>query len=867
MIISEKSIFTSILEFLKHHEMYESLRCLEIETGLSVDESLTEDIEFIRHVILEGDWQGAEAFFAVFADDACAVALKQAVDEALLVLRRQKFLELLDRTPGASTKVLKNALDSLRELDTCSAEVVNELKFCLSHMDPRVHFPKWTVQGGRYKCFLYILYHTDIGRLLSGPDNIRPTPVTPTLVKIFECAAIYEADKRGESAGVFPGPLMSSPLEARYVEPQLRPSRASPQVYFKAFRPSLSPKKRRRAHVVDAFEENARREREVLSQTMPVAFDIPNFSVDTHQTRPLRETPFSVGGMTLAKMKAKKLARKFRANDEENAAGLSNRRETFRDAGRSISTNTERLTKEDKTTSRWQNAIAAVRMANHMHNHKLHSHEQPEIPPATTTSNVKNPPNAKPQHKQSDAEAQDTRRGIDTEEAMFANVTGDEAFAPDASDAADGDLSSIKPTKAIESPTYEESPREKTALNNIDIPTSYEDLRHPDKRAWVLNLHPCCSIYESALPVRAASFTPNGEHCFVGSNTRAIQLTELSKLHMEEQSSLYVKMAPALSPQELKAVPLTFRQKLYLHLGYPNSIAPDLPIATPKCKESNVHNGSVYCAAWKENTLAEDFSILATGSNDKTIKIWRTALHLNDIESSKGKSPGFKELQTLTGVGGTIRDVHFLREDNNRLISTGGKRGDIVLWSLETGKPKQLLHGHKGNVFGLAESRTHRYIASCGQDRLLKVWDVRQRSCAATMKSSAPLHTVHCASKDSFLLATGSGDGVCELWDSRKGKQLFSARIHEDDIRSVRFSPDSEWLLTASFDGRCAILDLNKFTQNVVATFAGHSDRVLQAEWHPNNPMILTSSADGTAKLWSMLGKKFNAEESLGRNM
>jgi coatomer protein complex subunit alpha (xenin) len=37
-----------------------------------------------------------------------------------------------------------------------------------------------------------------------------------------------------------------------------------------------------------------------------------------------------------------------------------------------------------------------------------------------------------------------------------------------------------------------------------------------------------------------------------------------------------------------------------------------------------------------------------------------------------------------------------------------------------------------------------------------------------------------------------------------------------------------------------------------VATLSGHSNTVLSAAFHPTEPLIVTGSDDGTAKLWRM---------------
>ena len=64
------------------------------------------------------------------------------------------------------------------------------------------------------------------------------------------------------------------------------------------------------------------------------------------------------------------------------------------------------------------------------------------------------------------------------------------------------------------------------------------------------------------------------------------------------------------------------------------------------------------------------------------------------------------------------------------------------------------------------------------------------------------------------LLATGHEaspeGGACTLYDIRGGRIVQSFRPHSADIRSVKFSPNAYYLLTAGYDNRYVHLALPK---------------------------------------------------------
>ena len=62
----------------------------------------------------------------------------------------------------------------------------------------------------------------------------------------------------------------------------------------------------------------------------------------------------------------------------------------------------------------------------------------------------------------------------------------------------------------------------------------------------------------------------------------------------------------------------------------------------------------------------------------------------------------------------------------------------------------------------------------------------------------------------------------------------------------------------ASFDGTVSVLRETPGGRggeahlDAVAVFRDHTDRVLQARWHPKSPAFATASADKTVLFWSV---------------
>lgn len=245
------------------------------------------------------------------------------------------------------------------------------------------------------------------------------------------------------------------------------------------------------------------------------------------------------------------------------------------------------------------------------------------------------------------------------------------------------------------------------------------------------------------------------------------------------------------------------------------------------------HSGDVNVVAY-----SLDGKTLASGSTDKTIKLW-------DTQTGVLK-------KTLTGIGYKVRVLAF----SNTILASGSQSYPIKLWDAQTGVLQKTLNGilhpneTKGTVLALAFSPDGMTLASGSCDGnnngKIRLWDAQ----TGALKKAFDAHKV-CVmaaafSPDGTVLATG-GDNV-KLWDPQTGALEQTFTVQHEGIAEVAFSPDGKTLAGAGCDKTIKLWDIQSGT--LKQSLTGHNDCVMSVKFSPDGTMLVSGGKDKTIKLW-----------------
>ncbi|CAH1790210.1 unnamed protein product [Owenia fusiformis] len=146
----------------------------------------------------------------------------------------------------------------------------------------------------------------------------------------------------------------------------------------------------------------------------------------------------------------------------------------------------------------------------------------------------------------------------------------------------------------------------------------------------------------------------------------------------------------------------------------------------------------------------------------------------------------------------------------NHEAVTGTKIGELVVWSLKTGKPLRQLspcgpgtlmrgstaisEAHTREVKAVCASVDGRYLASASSDGTIKVWDLRREKQINTLVGHQDEVWCTTISADNEIIVSGSQDGSIRLWRLKTGKEIcnYHAAV---DVFSVKISNDNKTIV------------------------------------------------------------------------
>jgi len=206
------------------------------------------------------------------------------------------------------------------------------------------------------------------------------------------------------------------------------------------------------------------------------------------------------------------------------------------------------------------------------------------------------------------------------------------------------------------------------------------------------------------------------------------------------------------------------------------------------------HYASVEAVAW-----SHDGKLIATGSNDKTIILWR---------STDGR-----QIRTLTGSSSGVSIIEFNRQDTSLLsISRDGK---IYIWNIKTGDIKKIFSIPDTGYVCASFSPDGNKIVTGNEKSGVSILDALSGNVIRRLKAKpedlviqnnyeyVDVKSVQYSSDGKYVVA-GAGDQTAIIWNAETGKEIAKLKHANSScsgcMTKAFFTPDNRFVVSAYSD-------------------------------------------------------------------
>ncbi len=239
-------------------------------------------------------------------------------------------------------------------------------------------------------------------------------------------------------------------------------------------------------------------------------------------------------------------------------------------------------------------------------------------------------------------------------------------------------------------------------------------------------------------------------------------------------------------------------------------------------------------------SFTPDGTNLVSGSFDKTIKLWQVATG--------------QLVRTFTD---SLKGVFALAvSPDGKLLASGSWDETIALWDLASGACIQNLTQHQSSVRSLAISPDSKTLVSGSFDRTIVLWQLPAGTVQTTIVDLEPIAAISLSANGKFFVSTGD-DGTIKLWSLATGEAIVESRANQHCIGSLAIDPDGQTLAAGTVNGYVVLWQLNNIDDRglpahieLVQTIKAHAGQINACVFSPDGQYLITGSVDGKAKVW-----------------
>ena len=213
-------------------------------------------------------------------------------------------------------------------------------------------------------------------------------------------------------------------------------------------------------------------------------------------------------------------------------------------------------------------------------------------------------------------------------------------------------------------------------------------------------------------------------------------------------------------------------------------------------------------------------------------------------------------------------------DENNNYFAFASNDNILKMYDLEKNKIN-LYEGHTDFIMSITIKNN--LILTSSKDNTIIIWKIfytenneyENIKCIGILKGHS--ESVNCTdinikkNNKENLIISGCKDGSVKLWNFNNdvsindvleiNESLASKSIHDDEINSIKFSPNGKIFASASYDKTIKLFELNKSNNNfnLIHSLSGHKKGVTDISFSPYAKILASCGTDKLIKMWNLV--------------
>ncbi|KAG5316577.1 COPB2 protein, partial [Pseudoatta argentina] len=197
-----------------------------------------------------------------------------------------------------------------------------------------------------------------------------------------------------------------------------------------------------------------------------------------------------------------------------------------------------------------------------------------------------------------------------------------------------------------------------------------------------------------------------------------------------------------------------------------------------------------------------------------------------------------------------VRTAKFVPRKN--WVITGSDDMQIRIFNYNTLERVHSFEAHSDYVRCIAVHPTQPFILTSSDDMWIKLWNWEKSWICQQVFEGHTHYVMQIVfnPKDNNTFASASLDRTVKVWQLGSSTANFTLEGHEKGVNCVDYyhGGDKPYLISGADDRYVKIWDYQNKT--CVQTLGGHTQNISAVCFHPELPIFLTASEDGTVRIW-----------------